>query len=260
MDEQPPPAPEFEAQALAKRLLRTVRAGALATLGREAGHPFASLVTVATDLDGSPLMLMSRLAAHTLNLERDPRASLLLAQGGKGDPLAHPRLTVIGRAERSAEPRVRRRFFARHPKASLYADFGDFSFWRLGVEGAHLIGGFGRIVDPAADQLRTDLTGAEALIAAEESALAHMNEDHRDALALYATALAGMPPGDWRATGLDPEGIDLMAGELTARVPYPERVAEPGRLRAVLKALADEARKKAFTAPDDGTLAAAKPY
>jgi len=106
MNEQPPSAQDFDAPALAKQLLRTLRTGALATLDRDAGFPFASLVTVATDLDGSPLLLMSQLSAHTLNLERDPRASLLLAQGGKGDPLAHPRLTVIGRAERTVEPRA----------------------------------------------------------------------------------------------------------------------------------------------------------
>jgi putative heme iron utilization protein len=113
MNEQPPSAQDFDAPALAKQLLRTLRTGALATLDRDAGFPFASLVTVATDLDGSPLLLMSQLSAHTLNLERDPRASLLLAQGGKGDPLAHPRLTVIGRAERTVEPRARARFLAR---------------------------------------------------------------------------------------------------------------------------------------------------
>ena len=93
--------------------------------------------------------------------------------------------------------------------------------------------------------VRSDLSDADALIAAEADAVAHLNDDHRDALALYATALAGMPPGDWRATGLDPEGIDLAAGDLTARVPFPERIVEPGRLRAVLKALADSARKNA---------------
>src|SRR3954447_15502140 len=166
MTEQPPSAPEFDAPALAKQLLRGVRAGALATLGREDGFPFASLVTVATDLDGLPLLLMSRLSTHTLNLERDPRASLLLAQGGKGDPLAHPRLTVIGRAERTTEPRARRRFLARHPKAKLYADFADFSFWRLEIAGAHLNGGFTRAMALEAGHVRSDLSDADALIAA----------------------------------------------------------------------------------------------
>src|SRR4051812_47303069 len=144
MPQPPSSTTDFDAVGTAKHLLRTVRAGALATLDAAAGFPFASLVTVATDLDGAPLLLMSRLAAHTRNLDTDARASILLAQGGKGDPLAHPRLTVIGRIGRSEEPRVRSRFLARHPKAKLYADFADFSFWRMDIEGGHLNGGFAR--------------------------------------------------------------------------------------------------------------------
>jgi len=151
---------------------------------------------------------------------------------------------VIGRAERTPEPNVRARFLARHPKARLYADFGDSSFWHLEIVGAHLNGGFVRAVVLGADEVRTDLSGADALIAAEAGAVEHMNDDHREALALYATVLAGMPPGDWRATGIDPDGIDLAASNLTARVPFPERVADPGRLRLVLKRLADDARKE----------------
>jgi putative heme iron utilization protein len=130
----------------------------------------------------------------------------------------------------------------------------------LGVEGAHLNGGFARAMNLGADQVRTDLAGADALIAAEESAVAHMNEDHREALSLYATALAGMPPGDWRTTGLDAEGIDLAAGDLTARVAFPERIVEPGRLRFVLKTLADEARGKSLTASNAKTSATRKTY
>jgi putative heme iron utilization protein len=241
--------PNFDGIPLGKHLLRTVRAGALATLDREGGFPFASLVTVATDSDGSPLLLMSRLSAHTLNLERDPRASVLLAETGKGDPLAHPRLTVIGRTERQAEPRIRARFLARHPKAKLYADFGDFSFWRLGMEKAHLNGGFARAAALSAADLATDLAGADALLSAEAGAVEHMNADHAEALALYATRLAGAPPGPWQATGIDPEGIDLMAGDRTARVPFPERVTDPGALRRVLKEMADRARAISVSSP-----------
>ena len=179
MNDKPPPPPDFDGLPVARHLLRTVRAGALATLDKEAGFPFASLVTVATDFDGSPLLLMSRLAAHTGNLESDPRASILLAQGGKGDPLAHPRLTVLGRVAKTEDPHVRSRFLARHPKANLYAGFADFSFWRMDIVGAHLNGGFARAMTLTAGQVRTDLSGAEDLIQMEASALAHMNEDHR---------------------------------------------------------------------------------
>jgi putative heme iron utilization protein len=242
MPQAPSQPTDFDPVATAKHLLRTVRAGALATLDGQGGFPFASLVTVATDLDGSPLLLLSRLAAHTRNLEADSRASLLLSQGGKGDPLAHPRLTVVGRVARVDEPHIRARFLARHPKATLYADFPDFSFWRMELQGVHLNGGFARAAELTAAQVRTELAGAEALAAAAESAVEHMNADHREALALYATRLAGEAPAEWRATGVDPEGIDLVAGDRTARVAFPHRVNGPGPLRAVLKALADNAR------------------
>src|SRR6201987_4454779 len=121
------PTRDFDAIATAKKLLRAIPAGALATIDRNTGHPFGSLVNVATDSDGSPLILVSRLSTHTANLEKDGRASVLLAAAGKGDPLAHPRLTVLGRFEQITpdEPRLRRRFLARHPKAELYASFTD---------------------------------------------------------------------------------------------------------------------------------------
>ena len=96
------PAPDFDPKSLAKDLLRATRAGSLATIDRNTGHPFASLVNVATDFDGAPLILISRLSTHTANLEADGRAALLLAAAGKGDPLAHPRLTLIGSFARLA--------------------------------------------------------------------------------------------------------------------------------------------------------------
>jgi heme oxygenase (biliverdin-IX-beta and delta-forming) len=240
---------DFDPKAVAKALLRATRAGTLGTIDRNTGHPFASLVTVATDLDGSPVILTSRLSTHTANLEVDARASVLLAETGKGDPLAHPRLTVLGtftRIERDGadDARVRRRFLARHPKAELYAGFGDFAFWRMTVASAHLNGGFARAADlPAADVL-TDLSGAEELIGAEAGAVAHMNEDHADATALYATKLLGEAEGLWRISGIDPDGVDLIAGDRTARLPFRERVTGAGPMRMALVAFAKEARAK----------------
>lgn len=240
-------AGEFDGATLAKRLLRSVRAGSLATLDHGTGVPFASLVTVATDPGGSPLILVSRLSAHTQNMDADPRASILLAASGKGDPLAHPRLTVSGRLELAEGEAVRRRFLARHPKAELYVDFPDFTFRRLVVEAGHLNGGFAKAARLTAAQMATDLDGAEPLLLAEEGAVAHMNEDHGDAIRLYATRLAGAPDAEWRATGLDPDGMDLagldVAGlDLTARLVFPERVTDAGALRRTLVDLAAKAR------------------
>src|SRR5689334_19858513 len=175
LPENAAPPRDFDPKTLAKSLLRSIRAGTLATLDRNTGHPFASLVNVATDIDGSPLILTSRLSTHTANLEHNGRASILLAETGKGDPLAHPRLTVLGtfaqiEKETEEDARVRRRFLARHPKSELYAGFGDFSFWRLTVVSAHLNGGFARAADLTAHDVLTDVSGAVELIAAEEGA------------------------------------------------------------------------------------------
>jgi putative heme iron utilization protein len=246
LPEGAPPA-TFDARSAARDLMRATRAGALATIDRNTGHPFASLVNVATDVDGSPVILISRLSTHTANLETDGRASLLLASSGKGDPLAHPRLTLLGAfvqisRDNAAEARLRRRFLARHPKSELYAGFADFSFWRLDIVSAHLNGGFARAADLKAADVVTDISGAQSLIEAEEGALAHMNEDHAAAVRLYATRLLGAADGPWRLTGLDPDGLDLALGDATLRLPFPNRVVTPQDLRDATVALAAKAR------------------
>ncbi|MBI3436572.1 MAG: HugZ family protein [Proteobacteria bacterium] len=245
------PAPvDFDPKAVAKPLLRATRAGTLATLDRNSGHPFASLVNVATDSDGSPLILVSRLSTHTANLEHDGRTSLLLAQTGKGDPLAHPRLTVLGAFTRidcddAQAARVRRRFLARHPKSELYAGFADFSFWRMAVVSAHLNGGFARAADLPAEDVLTSLADAGEIVAVEDDAVVHMNSDHVAALRLYATRLLDARDGAWRATGIDPEGVDLALGDATLRLAFAQRVTTAVQLRKSLAALADSARARA---------------
>ena len=241
---------DFRPLDVAKVLLRTTRAGTLATLDRNTGHPFASLVNVATDADGAPLILVSRLATHTANLETDGRASVLLAETGKGDALAHPRLTVLGTMIRVArdggeDERLRRRFLIRHPKSELYAGFPDFAFWRMTAVSAHLNGGFARAADLTAADVLTDVSDAGALMDAEAGAIAHMNEDHAEACRLYATRLLGAPDGDWKCVGIDPEGIELQRGSQALRLAFPQRVTAPGPLRAVLKQLAERARAAA---------------
>jgi len=247
--ENAPQPADFVPRDWARGLLRTIRAGALSTLDRNTGYPFASLVNVATDNDGAPLILVSKLATHTANLEQDGRASFLLAETGKGDALTHPRLTVLGilapvARDSADEVRIRRRFLAHHPKSKLYAGFGDFAFWKMSVVSAHLNGGFARAADLTAADVLTDIAGAEALLEAEEGAVAHMNADHAEACRLYATKLLGAPAGDWRCTGIDPDGLDLQNGPLALRLTFPQRVTGPGPLRAVLKQLAEDARAR----------------
>lgn len=239
------PPDDFDPVALARETLRRGRTGALATLDPVTGFPLATLINVATDVDGTPIFLASRLSLHTRNLEADPRASILFATLGKGDPMAaSARVSVVGRAERTEEPRIRRRFLARHPKAALYADFPDFSFFRLSVDGIHPNGGFARAGQGPFTDVLLDLSDSEAVIEGEEGAVEHMNEDHADAVALYATRLCGQRVGAWRMTGIDPEGADLILGEETARLVFPERLTDRASIRTMLVRLVAEARER----------------
>jgi putative heme iron utilization protein len=237
----------FDAPRLARSLLRRSRQGALATLMAGSGDPYCSLVNVASHPDGSPILLISRLAVHTKNILGDSRVSLMLDERAGGDPLEGSRIMLAGRAQQVTASELelcRRRYLNAHPSAEAFADFKDFSFFRIRPDATHLVAGFGRILDLKPEQFLTDLSDAGALLEAEQSAIEHMNADHRDATKLYATRLLGAAEADWRCSGCDPDGIDLQAGTTALRLDFPERVTGPGELRRMLVRLADEARAK----------------
>src|SRR5712671_5589418 len=239
------PTVEFDAPRLARSLLRRSRQGALATLMSDSGDPYCSLVNVASYADGSPILLISRLAVHTKNILADSRVSLMLDERAEGDPLEGSRIMLTGRAEQAGTddlPVLRRRYLNAHPSAETFVNFNDFSFFRIRPAGAHLVAGFGRIVDLQPEQFLTDISDAGALLEAEQSAIDHMNADHRDAMNLYATSLLGAEPADWGCPGCDPDGIDMQAGTTTLRLDFPLRIVTPTALRQVLKQLADQAR------------------
>jgi putative heme iron utilization protein len=241
------PTADFDPGRLARSLLRRSRQGALATLMAGSGDPYCSLANVASHPDGSPILLISRLAVHTRNLLGDARVSLMLDERAEGDPLEGSRIMLAGRAGEVAGSDLeiaRRRYLNAHPSAEVFVNFKDFSFFRIQPSGTHLVAGFGRIVDLKPDQFLTDISGAGELMEAEQSAIDHMNADHRDATNLYVTKLLGAEPADWRCTGCDPDGIDLQAGAKILRLDFPERVTGPGELRRMLVRLAEEARAK----------------
>ena len=235
----------FDPKRAAKTLLREGRSGALATLMAGSGDPYCSLVNVATTAAGAPILLISRLAVHTRNILADPRVSLMLDERKPGDPLEGARVMLMGTAAATDDADVRRRYLAAHPDAEMYAGFKDFAFYRVMLKGAHLVAGFGRIVDLAAADLMTDTAGAEALLAAEPEVIAHLNQDHAEACRLYAVKLLGAPDGAWRCVGCDPEGLDLQLDRATRRLAFPQRADSPAVLRQVLKQLADAARAAA---------------
>lgn len=233
----------FNPRLAAKKLLREGRSGALATLMPGCGDPYCSLVNVATAIDGAPLLLLSNLALHTKNIQADARVSLMLDERKEGDPLEGARIMLMGACAKT-DRTVAGAYLRRHPEAEMFAGFGDFAFYRMAIARAHLVAGFGRIVDIKPEDLLADMSNAQALVESEIDAIAHMNEDHADACRLYATKLLGGSDGDWRCVGIDPDGLELQQGRTALRLEFPQRVTGPGPLRAVLKQLADQTRAR----------------
>lgn len=238
------PDKAFDARLAAKKLLREGRSGALATLIPGSGDPYCSLVNVATGVDGAPLLLLSNLALHTKNILADRRVSLMLDERKEGDPLEGARVMLMGTCSRTSDSSAVSAYLRRHPEAEMFANFADFAFYRLEIARAHLVAGFGRIVDLRPQDILTDISDALALIEAEADAIAHMNTDHADACRLYAAKLLGAPDGEWRCVGIDPDGLELQWGRTALRLPFSQRITASGPLRAVLKQLADQARAK----------------
>lgn len=247
------------AARLARDLVRAAWKGTLATVARSGGHPYGSLVAIAAEPDGTPLMLLSGLAEHTKNMLADQRASILFDGTAAGpSALTGPRVSVVGRIEETTSDVARRRYLARHPDAAGFIGFADFKLYALRIEWAHLVAGFGRIVRLDAADMTVPVADAGAVIEAEPGILEHMNNDHAGAITLMASQAvsqsatgnpvdpaSGAGQGDWRMIGCDPEGFDLAAGASAIRLAFPNRVTTPDGVRRALVAMVQAARANA---------------
>jgi putative heme iron utilization protein len=254
----PPPPPLTQVPATRRRtageeartLVAQTNVATLATLSDD-GMPWASLVSYAALEDGSPVLLVSTLAEHGRNLERDPRASLVVASAEpRKDPLAAGRVTLAGRVARPSgetEAVAREAYLAGVPTAKIYAEFGDFSFYVLEVDRVRWVGGYGRMDSADAESY----ANAQADPVGEPiGAIKHLNDDHADALLIMAQALGGYPDAETaRCTTADRYGLDLMVGtprgSAPARVGFAEPVTEPAGLRAATVELTRRARATA---------------
>ena len=229
----------------ARTLVAASNAGTLATLCED-GSPWASLVAYGVLGDGSPVLFVSRLAQHGRNLVREPRASLSVAAHPAGDDvLASGRVTLAGVAERPEGGAALDRYLEAVPAAKAYAGFGDFTLWALRVDRVRWVGGYGRMASATAGayaDAEPDPVGPSAAYA-----IAHLNEDHADALLVMARALGGHPDAtSAECQAIDRLGLDLFVttprGVAFARLAFAEPVTVPGGLRGATVELARRAR------------------
>ncbi len=226
---------EIAPGALARRVMRASDRAALATLA-DGGTPYASLVLTALDQDGTPILLISRLARHTRNAESDPRVSLLFdGTAGHADPLTGPRVTVMGRLQPGSEQRQPDRYLARHPSAGQYAGFGDFAFHAMEIGQAHLVAGFGRIHRICATDLLAPADVAGRLAAAEPALLQMVNDGDGTLATRLAAARGCSGVSGWRAAGIDCDGADFRAGDTTMRLHFPRAATSAEEAAAMLR-------------------------
>lgn len=247
----PPAAPEPTHSERARTLLHATKVGSLATISVDfPGYPFGSVVSYALDDAGRPLLLLSDLAEHTRNLQADSRASLMATEDDRpGDVLALGRVTLIG--DLSAVPEedvemVRALYLTAHPRA-LYADFGDFNFYRLDVSSVRYVGGFGHMSWVEAGDYAS--ARPDPLRAEQTSILEHMNNDHAESLVVYAKAFGGVPDA-MGATMItcDRYGFDLLveapSGKQAVRIPFGVSTDTPDAVRKAMVRLVTEGRER----------------
>ncbi|DAC42826.1 MAG TPA: HugZ family protein [Candidatus Thalassarchaeaceae archaeon] len=208
----------------ARTLAEKMSTATLCTISEKSdGYPYGSFVTYAM-YDGCPIFLISVLAEHTKNLEAESRASLMVSEAGEGNPLALGRVTLLGECEKlpkDDDSRLREAFLERHPNASFYVDFEDFSFYRLRVSEARYIGGFGRM--SWVDGSDWEAAEPDPLFESVEDILSHMNEDHEDAMVIICKEMSkAKDTASATMTGIDRYGFEMSA--MTAEGPRPIRI------------------------------------
>ncbi len=245
------PQPSFAERT--RTLLVGQQTGYLSSHSRhQEGFPFGSVMPYALDASGRPLMLISKMAMHTQNLDQDARASLLVpGEGAAKDPLGAGRVTLLGHGEPVPADDLdaaRELYLERHPKAGYWIDYADFGLYRLEVSSVYFVGGFG--VMGWVEVADYSEAAPDPLVDVAAGIIEHMNDDHADALQLLA---AGVIEGTSEAaveeatmTAVDRLGFHLRVkvGERYhgCRVPFTREVRNSEETRTVMVEMVRAAR------------------
>ncbi|ETX07297.1 MAG: hypothetical protein ETSY2_12040 [Candidatus Entotheonella gemina] len=237
MSETPPTLSMAEQ---ARTLVYQCSMGSLSTLSaKHPDWPFGSVIPYGLDAQGQPTFLISAMAMHTQNLQRDARASLLVTSDGDHAPLATARLTLMGTVAPvpgEVLEQVRSTYVLRHPEAAMWAEFSDFAFYGMAITDTYYVGGFGVMGwVTAQDYMRAEV---DPLVDIAASVATHMNEDHAESLVLLARHAGGLPAQEATLTAVDHLGFDLRVvanGESDhLRIGFPQPARDAQAVRSIL--------------------------
>ncbi len=225
----------------ARQFLRSTHSGMLCTNSvKFPGYPFGSVAPFVLDHDGQPLLLISTIAEHTKNIMADCKVSLLVFAGAE-DLQANARLTLLGVAEQTdkQDELLKARYLRYFPQAAQYFAMHDFLFYRLQIQHARYIAGFGSMgwIDGA--EFRSPRT---PLIAQEAGIIEHMNQDHQTNMKNYCQQFHGITPQQIEMTGIDSDGFDLRADAQILRFNFAQSIHDAGEARATLVEMAKACR------------------
>ncbi len=224
----------------ARLYLRRRHHGVLCTLSKKfAGYPFGSVTPYVPDHAAHPVVLVSRLAEHTGNIEADTRGSLLIHDAA-GDVQAGARLTLVGNAARLADQQaIGARYLRYLPAAARLVALGDFAFYAIAPVALRFIGGFGDIHWVSAASYAPP---ANQLAAHEAGILAHMNADHAQNLRDYCRHYHGRTASEVEMVGTDCDGFDVRADGQILRFDFERPVLDAMAARQALVAMAKKAQ------------------
>lgn len=227
-----------QAARAARQLLLNQYHGVLATQSLSLpGYPFGSVVPYCLDNRGQLVMLISRIAQHTKNIEADRKVSLTVTEADVDDIQTGARLTWVGDAHLTDDPLLAERYYAFFPQAKGYHQTHDFDFYVIELVRARYIGGFGEIywVEPEL-LLRPNPFFGEV----EQGMVQHMNQDHTKAMMTYCQNADIALPEDVapEMAGIDSEGFNLRIADKVARIAFDEAVETPQQVRKKLVAMA----------------------
>lgn len=230
---------KVDAATAARELLLNEYHGILSTQSQDIpGYPFGSVMPYCLDEDGQPVILVSRIAQHTRNIVENPKVSLIVSESGVNDVHKGGRLTWLGDAEKITDfATVAERYYAFFPQSRDYHKTHNFDFYRINLVRARFIGGFGKIFWVKNELLKQPNPFFGDI---EQNMVAHMNEDHINAMIKYChTAEITIPKGTQpQMAGLDSDGMHLLIKDRVVRIPFPAPATAPAEVRRVLVEMA----------------------